>query len=76
MKNCKLLYEDSGPGISPDEQQRVFEPFFRSREQTRFPQGMGLGLSIANDIASAHGGRLALQSETEARQHVYADLAN
>jgi signal transduction histidine kinase len=60
----RITVADTGPGISQAEQARIFEPFFRSREQTRFPQGMGLGLSIAKDLTEAHGGRLELQSES------------
>lgn len=58
-----IAVADTGPGIPEAEQKRIFEPFFRSREQTRFPQGMGLGLSIANDLVIAHDGRLEMQSE-------------
>ncbi|GIK54553.1 MAG: ATP-binding protein [Chloroflexi bacterium] len=54
---------DTGPGIPPDEQSRIFEPFYRSRAQTRFPQGMGLGLTIARDLVEAHSGQLTLESE-------------
>jgi signal transduction histidine kinase len=53
---------DSGPGIDPSEQERVFEPFYRSQAQRRFPQGLGLGLTIARDLVAAHGGTLALES--------------
>ncbi|MGH2537998.1 MAG: sensor histidine kinase [Candidatus Promineifilaceae bacterium] len=53
---------DSGPGIAAGEQARVFEPFYRSQQLSRFPQGLGLGLTIARDVARAHGGRLSLES--------------
>jgi signal transduction histidine kinase len=53
---------DTGPGIDPDEQERVFEPFYRSQAQRRFPQGLGLGLTIARDLVNAHGGTLTLDS--------------
>ncbi len=54
---------DSGPGIAPEEQQRVFEAFYRSERDRRFPQGLGLGLTIARDLTLAHGGRLELYSQ-------------
>ncbi|GAB4441325.1 MAG: hypothetical protein Kow0031_23310 [Anaerolineae bacterium] len=53
---------DTGPGIAPEEQAKVFEPLFRSQREKRFPQGMGLGLTIARDIVAAHGGRIGLDS--------------
>lgn len=54
---------DTGPGISRSEQARIFEPFYRGERQERFPQGLGLGLTIARDIVTAHGGRLEVESE-------------
>ena len=53
---------DSGIGIAAAEQERIFEPFYRSRRDRRFPQGMGLGLSIARDLVVAHGGTLTVES--------------
>lgn len=57
-----ITVADSGPGIQPADQARIFEPFQRGAGDRRFPQGVGLGLSIANDIAHAHGGEIALES--------------
>ncbi|MBN2493745.1 MAG: hybrid sensor histidine kinase/response regulator [Deltaproteobacteria bacterium] len=53
---------DDGPGISPEEQERIFEPFYRGRAQRSIP-GNGLGLPIARKIAAAHHGELRLVSE-------------
>jgi signal transduction histidine kinase len=53
---------DTGIGIAPSEQGQIFEPFYRSQRDRRFPQGMGLGLSIARDLVQAHGGSLSVQS--------------
>jgi signal transduction histidine kinase len=53
---------DNGPGIPADEQARIFQPFFRGSQGRRIVEGMGLGLNIARDIASAHGGRILLES--------------
>ena len=55
---------DTGPGIVAEEQERVFEAFYRSERVRRFPQGLGLGLTIARDLVEAHGGRLELSSRT------------
>ena len=54
---------DTGPGIDLVEQDQVFEPFYRSQKMQRFPQGLGLGLTIARDIVEAHGGSLELKSD-------------
>lgn len=53
---------DSGPGISPEEQEQLFVPFYRGTAGGRFPQGMGLGLAIAHDLVIAHEGRLEVES--------------
>lgn len=60
-----ITVADTGPGITLAEQARIFTPFYRSHDDTRFPQGMGLGLSIATDIVSAHGGQLELESRRQ-----------
>ena len=57
-----IQVSDSGPGISDDEQELVFEPFYRSSKEHRFPQGLGLGLTIARDLVEAHSGQLILSS--------------
>ena len=53
---------DSGPGIAAEEQRQVFQPFYRSVRERRFPQGLGLGLTIAQQIVEAHGGQLTLDA--------------
>ncbi len=54
-----IAVEDQGPGISADELDRVFDPFFRSAEARRFGiPGVGLGLSVTARIVSTFGGRV------------------
>ncbi|MBI2237540.1 MAG: DUF4118 domain-containing protein [Actinobacteria bacterium] len=50
---------DQGPGIPPDQRERVFEPFVRGAGQDG--SGAGLGLSIAREIVMAHGGRIWIE---------------
>jgi len=57
-----IRVSDTGPGIAPEDQAHIFTPFYRGRAARRFPQGMGLGLSIARDLVVAHGGRLEVNS--------------
>jgi signal transduction histidine kinase len=56
----QFTVSDDGPGIPPEYQQRIFDRFFRVPGQTR--SGAGLGLSIAREIAVAHGGRISVKS--------------
>jgi two-component system sensor histidine kinase BaeS len=57
-----IRVSDNGSGITADEQQKVFEPFYRGNQGRRFKQGMGLGLTIARDLIEAHGGKITLES--------------
>jgi two-component system sensor kinase FixL len=50
---------DTGPGIAADRIERIFEPFYTTKES-----GLGMGLSICRRIAAAHGGVLGVQSRT------------
>jgi two-component system osmolarity sensor histidine kinase EnvZ len=56
-----ITIDDNGPGIPINKRQEVFKPFYRL-ESSRNPQtgGIGLGLSITQDIIHSHGGRITL----------------
>ena len=58
-----VAVQDTGPGISPEEQERVFDRFFRgSLAESGHVPGTGLGLSITQEIMRAHGGRVTVES--------------
>ncbi|HET7038706.1 MAG TPA: ATP-binding protein, partial [Gemmatimonadales bacterium] len=51
-----ITVSDRGTGVPPDEEERIFEKFYRAKGQERVG-GAGLGLTIVRAIAQAHGGR-------------------
>lgn len=60
----RIAITDTGFGISPEEQTRVYEKFFRSSDQrVAEVEGTGLGLAFAKQVAEMHGGELSLESE-------------
>lgn len=60
-----LWVRDTGEGIAPTEQRRIFERFVRGSSRYRRSDGTGLGLSIVRAIAQAHGGRVDLLSQPQ-----------
>lgn len=66
---------DSGPGISPEDQTKLFQPFSQvDASPTRKSGGSGLGLSISNHLIQMHGGRIGLQSEVGKGSSFYFTL--
>ena len=66
INNTIILIDDDGPGIIVSERQNVIKPFYRidkSRGQNK--SGVGLGLSIANDIIRSHGGSIYLDESPQ-----------
>lgn len=62
----RLRVSDTGIGIPPQAQQRLFTEFFRAENAKRFTrQGTGLGLAIVKQIVEATGGRIWVESEVE-----------
>jgi two-component system sensor histidine kinase ChvG len=56
--DIQIAVEDKGPGIAPENLERIFERFYRDRPQEMFGQNSGLGLNITRQIIAAHGGRI------------------
>jgi signal transduction histidine kinase len=62
-ENFWMRVSDTGAGVQLDEREKIFQPFYRGNTGRRIKQGMGLGLTIARELATAHGGRLSVESE-------------
>ncbi len=59
-----VLIRDFGQGIPPEDQEKVFEPFYRvDKSRTKDTGGYGLGLSLCRVIMRAHGGEILLESK-------------
>ena len=54
---------DEGPGVAPEEREKVFDAFYRGKEAPE-SAGSGLGLTIANAVVTAHGGRIWVEETT------------
>jgi two-component system sensor histidine kinase SenX3 len=61
---AEIVVTDSGAGISPEDQQRIFERFYRADpSRSRDTGGTGLGLSIVKHVAKIHRGEIKLFSQ-------------
>jgi len=59
----RLEVRDTGAGIPPEEQERIFEAFYRLRQTGKVIEGTGLGLAITQRLVELQGGKLGLESE-------------
>ena len=57
-RDVEFRVEDQGPGIRPDNLERIFERFYTDRPEGSFGKNSGLGLSISKQIVEAHKGRI------------------
>ena len=60
VRGSEITVRDHGPGISPEDEPRVFDRFWRAPAARQLP-GSGLGLAIVKDVAETHGGRVTLE---------------
>jgi signal transduction histidine kinase len=65
----RLVIEDTGHGITPNDRDRIFEPFYTGRDE-----GTGLGLAIAREIIEAHGGHITFESQRGSGTRFLVDL--
>ena len=61
---ARLSVVDEGMGIPPDDRGRVFEKFYRGSDAASAIGGTGLGLAVAREIVTSHGGEIGVESET------------
>ncbi len=71
VRRVRLSVIDNGPGISADEQRRIFDPFYTTKEPGK---GTGLGLAICYSLISAYGGRLTVESSPGEGARFHIDL--
>jgi signal transduction histidine kinase len=70
----RLKVIDRGEGISPENLQRVFTPYFTTINTGDGNRGFGLGLAIARKIVHLHGGNLSITSKVKKGTTVQVDL--
>jgi two-component system sensor histidine kinase KdpD len=58
-----ITVTDHGPGVSPAEEKKIFDKFYRATDVRKRVPGTGLGLSITREIIESHGGAVLLKSE-------------
>ena len=71
--SARLWIDDEGPGIPPRERERVFDAFYRSREQQN-TTGSGIGLSVVRELVVLHGGTAWIEAAPEAGTRVVVQL--
>lgn len=76
-RTLRIEVEDDGPGIDPDQLERVFEPFARlDAARSMDTGGFGLGLAIARSCVRAHGGDVTLQNRRQGGLRAVIELPN
>lgn len=74
-EQVEIEVADSGPGIPPEEADRVFDAFFQGQKQpVGYVKGSGLGLSIAREYVEAHQGKIELLADTDWGAHFKVTL--
>lgn len=62
-RDCRLTVRNAGPAISPEDQKRIFQRFYRTDRVRTLSDSYGLGLPIAQSIVREHKGRIWVQSK-------------
>ena len=59
LYEIRVHVDDHGPGIAPEDRERIFERFARGREDI---EGTGIGLFLARELVRAHGGSILVET--------------
>ena len=63
QRKIKLEIRDSGPGIPPEMEEKIFDPYFSTKHKSKLHKGTGLGLFIAHQNIQAHGGTIEINRD-------------
>ncbi len=75
INRVRVEVSDTGSGISPEDQKRIFDRFFRIENKVHTLEGTGLGLSIVRNIVEKHHSRVHVQSELGVGTTFWFDLS-
>ena len=75
LPKVRIEITDTGSGISPADQEKIFDRFYRVENSVHTEQGPGLGLSIVRGIIEKHGGEIRMASELGVGTTFWFDLA-
>jgi signal transduction histidine kinase len=76
LEDNKIIVKDDGVGISKQDQERVFERFYRAdKSRSNLVEGTGLGLAIVKHTAVKYGGEITLLSEVGYGTDIKIDFA-
>ena len=62
----RVSVSDTGPGVAPDDRERIFEEFQQTDAGVALREGTGLGLALSKRLVELHGGRIWVDSEVGA----------
>ena len=75
LPKVRVEIADTGSGISQDDQEKIFDRFYRVENAVHTEQGTGLGLSIVRGIIEKHGGEIRMASELGVGTTFWFDLS-
>jgi CheY-like chemotaxis protein/anti-sigma regulatory factor (Ser/Thr protein kinase) len=74
VERIRIAVDDTGPGIPPEKQERIFTPFERLGAETSGVEGTGLGLALSQQLTAAMDGRLGFETTLDVGSTFWAEL--